>query len=396
MVWYEKFGWKDNPFTIDPIPDALVIDDVKDRLREYIESEMIVNLYGDTGSGKSTILNWFSQNLEGKFHPVYIDFSTIRDYAPENTDEKNKQYYGFLNKIETESFKSFFEPLTKLFLKAPLIKRLESKYKEATLVLLLDEANEVKDERISSYIRSLNDNVKCATLIASVKPLSEIEIFKESLRIARVSEYIKLRKLTAPEAKLMLKERIENAGGEGTKPFDDKAVNRIITLSSNSPREILEIASSTLMHIAMDRKVTKDLRVTEDVIDSVYSRKGPKSEKREPIISKLIKLKEEEPEEKEEEIVPAAPESVQIDLLSDKQRKIVLALKNGAKTSEDLAAELNITNNALFTDLYRLMLKRDHERMRKKGVTKPVILKSSDTPHKYSLSAEWKLGMVEE
>lgn len=36
------------------------------------------------------------------------------------------------------------------------------------------------------------------------------------------------------------------------------------------------------------------------------------------------------------------------------------------------------------------------ERMRKKGITKPVILKSSERPAKYSLSSEWKLGLVKE
>jgi hypothetical protein len=35
-------------------------------------------------------------------------------------------------------------------------------------------------------------------------------------------------------------------------------------------------------------------------------------------------------------------------------------------------------------------------RMRKKGITKPVILKSSERPAKYSLSAEWRLGLVKE
>ena len=269
MVWYEKFGWKENPFTIDPIPDALVINDIKDQLNEYIESEMIVNLYGEAGAGKSTILNWFKKNLSGKYQTIYIDFSTVADYASEGTDEKSRQYHGFMNKLESEAFSSVFSPITKLFFKEPLIKKLESKFRNKTLVLLLDEANEVDDPRVSSYIRSLNDNVKCSTVIASVKPISEIEIFKESLRIARISDYIKIRKVNTAEAKLMMKERIENAGGKGTAPFNDDTLDIIISTANHSPREILVIAAATLMHIAKENADVGDAKITQELIESI-------------------------------------------------------------------------------------------------------------------------------
>jgi len=37
-----------------------------------------------------------------------------------------------------------------------------------------------------------------------------------------------------------------------------------------------------------------------------------------------------------------------------------------------------------------------YERMRKKGVTKPMISKSSERSANYSLSAEWRMGLVKE
>ena len=59
-------------------------------------------------------------------------------------------------------------------------------------------------------------------------------------------------------------------------------------------------------------------------------------------------------------------------------------------------AELGLSKSAIFTEIYRLSLKRDVQRMRSKGVTKPVVLKTDGKPAKYLLSTEWRLGLVKE
>jgi energy-coupling factor transporter ATP-binding protein EcfA2 len=495
MVWYEKFGWRENPFTIDPIPDALVINDIRDRLLEYIKSEMIVNLYGETGAGKSTILNWFRKNLRGKYTPVYIDFSTVADYAPAGTDLKSRQYRGFMERLESEALGSLFDSISKRIFKRPLIERLEEKFKDRTLVLLLDEAGEVKDERISSYIRSLNDNVKCSSVIASVRPISEIESFKESLRTARVSDYIMIRKLNSEEAKTMVRERIERVGGRGVEPFDDETLDRIIVLANYSPREILELASAVLMKVAIDGEV-----LSPNLVDFVFASRVPKpiSSGRQAKVSvqgmvqnivhgaessmghgvgrqasvhgraedfgdvrsvgnrgvgaledigetgiregargleretqdfergakdiggargaiKESGIKERGVGEagvregargavaleggREGGIREAGAEGGVNAILKDltiNQKKIIYALKDRAKTADELMAELGLSKSTLFTEIHRLSLKRDVQRMRGKGVTKPVVLKTDDKPAKYLLSTEWRLGLVKE
>ena|GEM_PF-6849480 len=82
--------------------------------------------------------------------------------------------------------------------------------------------------------------------------------------------------------------------------------------------------------------------------------------------------------------------------LTNNQKKIIYALKDRAKTADELRAELGMSTSTLFSEIHRLSLKRDVQRMRGKGVTKPVVLKTDDKPSKYLLSTEWRLGLVKE
>jgi hypothetical protein len=59
-------------------------------------------------------------------------------------------------------------------------------------------------------------------------------------------------------------------------------------------------------------------------------------------------------------------------------------------------AELGLSTSTLFSELYRLSLKRDAQRMRGREITKPVMLKTDDKHAKYLLSTEWRLGLMNE
>lgn len=400
MAWYEKFGWRENPFTIDPIPESLVIDDIKNKVMEHIESENIVNLYGESGSGKSTILNWFKKNLGGKYQPIYLNFSVVSDYASSEASE-DRQYEGFKKNIEDETFGSLLDTFINRFSKMPLIKRLEGRFKNKTLVLLLDEAGEVKDERISAYIRTLNDGVKCATVITSVKPLSDIDIFKASLRIARIAEYVKMRKISYEEAGEMLKERITSAGGDGIHPFDDKTVKRMTDLAGNSPRKVLDIAADTLREMALKGEDFSSVKITpEDLVLKSISG-GPRTEKTEradaPEPKEAAAQEAKEKESQKQTPKPTGPKTDEIfKELTDNQQRIIRALENNSMNMVDLKEKLDLSTEAISTELYRLMLMRDQKRMRNKGMDAPAIVRTKEKPYTYSLSSEWRMGLVKE
>ncbi|MBU1911716.1 hypothetical protein KKG16_04875, partial [Patescibacteria group bacterium] len=63
-------------------------------------------------------------------------------------------------------------------------------------------------------------------------------------------------------------------------------------------------------------------------------------------------------------------------------------------TSSDLCKVLGIENTSLFTDIYRLMLVRDVDRMNKKGISRPILSKTDDKPAKYILDPEWRMALV--
>lgn len=128
---------------------------------------------------------------------------------------------------------------------------------------------------------------------------------------------------------------------------------------------------------------------------------GPRTEKTEKIDAPEPK-EAVTPESKEKEpwpqtTKPTGPKTDEIfKELTDNQQRIIRALENGSMNMVDLREKLGLTTEAISTELYRLMLMRDTERMRKKGIKTPILSKTKDKPAKYILDAEWRLGLVKE
>ena len=397
MVWFEQYGWNDNPFKTDPTSDSLVIEDIRHTLEEYIESEYVVNLYGATGTGKSSLLRWFSQNLKGKYYPVYINCTTMYESASPKTPREERELEGFKAELRKQTFPSFFDRFRGAIFQPSLFEELKKHFRKKgnkMLVILLDEVNEISDEKVSSYLRSINEDVKCSMVLSGIKPLSEIKVFKGSFREGRVINEIAMREISFDEAKKMMSIRIEEAGGHKIKPFTDASLNRLIQISGALPRSILSKAGKSLEYLAEQGK--KDEITASDITTALTFTKirSPASYSEETIMPEEAKEEKEEKEIKKEKL-SVTNFDAQFEALSDNQRKIVQALTS-PKTIPELQKEMNLTYGSIVTDLNRLMLTRDVPMMKKKGIEVPLVIKSKGRPHRYSLSERWKQGMVKE
>jgi hypothetical protein len=390
MVWYENHKWKSNPFVIDPVPDTFIIEDIRSKVMEAIYSGDILNLYGQTGTGKTSLLHALETGLRGVFSPVYIDPLDLANYAPEGAAADKRQYEGFLNKLKKDALRSPSSRFRKL-MGNTLLENLKSTYKGRKLVLLIDEAKDIEDPTIPSYFRSIkNSGADCAIIITSIEPLSRLEVFKDSLRDVRVS-YLQMRTISVPEAKLILSKRIERAGGSGIGPFDDKTFKYLVEVSNYTPISILKNAEDILKYLSHNGR-TDGLKVED--ISTALMESSPKATKTE----KPAKKPEKEP------LVPPTMQpfvtpvraTVPFDNLTDTQKKIVTALRQNPMTADELCKSFGVEYGSVFPELYRLMLLRDPERMKNKGIKKPVLTKTKDKPAKYILDTEWKLALVKE
>jgi len=388
-MWYENYGWKSNPFVIDPIPDTFIIDDIRSKVVESIYSGDILNLYGQTGTGKTSLLHMLEKSLAGEFVPVFIDSLDLANYAPNSAPQSSRQYEGFLNKLKRDALKAPSARLRKI-LGHTLLENLKSTYKNSKLVLLIDEAKDISDPTIPSYFRSIkNSGANCAIVMTSIDPVSTLEVFKDSLREVRVS-YLQMRKIDLDEAKLMLNKRISNVGGKGTSPFDEKKLKYLIKVSNYTPITILKNAEDALKSFSSKGNSGE---MTIDDIAAALMESSPR-----PVRKAEEAMQEEmrEADAKADEAPIPAKAEIPFDNLTPTQQKIVRALRKSAMTSEELCKELGVKYGVVYPEIYRLMLMRDTERMRKKGIEKPILSKTKDKPAKYILDAEWRLGLVKE
>jgi len=171
-------------------------------------------ILGKTGIGKTTFLLWID-----KFASLY-KLKSI--YFHGGNDIKLEE---FRDKIEKLSKASFF---SRIFLK--------KRYVETPIAVLIDEVDNIKDERIWKYLVSKLDepDFHLAVVMASVDIVEEIKNhFKD-----RDIEKIYLEKPSTDVLLEMIRKRIEAGGGERYEPFGKQLVKDVIE-SSETIREIL-------------------------------------------------------------------------------------------------------------------------------------------------------------
>ncbi len=172
-------------------------------------------ILGKTGIGKTTFLLWLNE-----FAPVYRTEPIMIHGGEKLTLEEVK------TKVEQAIRPSFF---SRVFLRKKFIER--------PVILLIDEVEYIKDDRIFQYIISKLDDgdLHLSVVLASVDIVDEI--IKNHFK-GRDIEKIHLEMPSSDVLMDMVRRRIEAAGGDGFKPFGKQMVRDIVE-SSTTIREVL-------------------------------------------------------------------------------------------------------------------------------------------------------------
>jgi len=205
-MWYKKYGWKHNPFSIRVNPSIFVgLGDERKKLASFVEGGNIVLIVGGRGVGKTSLLKWLETRLR-KHNCFYMNAEEIKEGF--NVDE-----YLRMNK--------------------PLLRKYPKR-----AVLLVDESQRIGDwfriEAQSLWERGL---IKSLVLVHDgLAPDGEsFGNFSVNLKNRIGDRIIYLKKLSKEDAYDLIRIRCGRYN-----PFDELAMDGIIKRSNGNPRKILE------------------------------------------------------------------------------------------------------------------------------------------------------------
>lgn len=204
-MWYKKYGWSENPFSVKPSAEGLVgLDGHREKILDFVHSGTICFLTGPAGVGKSSILKWVQENVKGHV-PIYIDAENIG--VTFDLSEYLKQH-----KSLWESFLGYDYP--------------------RSVVILLDESHATEDKFKKTLKLFWDHDYIKSVVLTQIPPLNN---FNKSVRNRIGDRVIRLDRMGVKNVYEMIELRTD-----GKNPFTKDALELIAKKSDYIPRKILE------------------------------------------------------------------------------------------------------------------------------------------------------------
>ncbi len=291
-MWYNNYGWKENPFSIKTGTDLVGVEEKKKEVLNYILSGDICLLNGPTGVGKSSLLRWVEENLKDHLI-VYIDAAGV---------DSSFSIASFLKK------------------KTSLWGRISGKEYPKNVVVLLDESQDCDEDLIKALKLHWDHQHVKSIVITQIDP--SLDQYTESFRNRIGRRVVKLGKLNISNAYDLIKLRTE-----GKNPFDKSAVETIVESSGHIPRKILETCE-----IICTKYAGKKLGINVFDVETVLNGSAkPKPQK-----------------------IKVTPNG-EIQELSPMQTNIINSLKESEKTTQELAEILKTSEGSVGKQLSKLI-----------------------------------------
>jgi len=225
--WYEKLGFKYYPLDPRSNPNLIGVDDIEDRLIDYILQGNMCLLCGLTGSGKTSMLQKIMKNPSLKnFEFIYISSDGIK--KDKDINDLVREKMSILDKI--------------LF------------RKPKNLVILLDEcqvASRILTESIKSKWNELynsGDKVIHSVVVSQI-PSRLSSNFSGSFMDRLGKRVLKMKKLPPRYLKDVLKIRLNNKKFDVLIKFEPNALDFLVKSCGGSVRQLLEYTDTVFKEI---------------------------------------------------------------------------------------------------------------------------------------------------
>ena len=264
IPYLEYFGFSEKPFGMSPDPAFYYESNEHKKAVDYLtfflsQKEGFALIYGDVGSGKTTVSRIFINSLPREtyntaliLNPVTDDTEfmkeLLREFYVQDIPSTNKELYDTLRLFLLEEFKNGKEN-----------------------VLVIDEAQLLSYELLE-FIRLLSnietDKQKILHTIFFAQPEFIEKLKAQNMRhlAQRITVTYGIEPLTLNEVKSYINYRLYKAGSKGPLEFQDRAVRLIHITSKGFPRLINYICDRCLLAIYAQSSHTVDGHVVSKVL----------------------------------------------------------------------------------------------------------------------------------
>lgn len=255
------FELKTNPFTTSPDPAFFHL--APSHAESVAKCEYAIRnksglavVYGDIGTGKTTILN----ELRRRFSDDSFTIAVMTN--PNQTSDT-----ALLKAIAGEF--GLQPPRTKQRAFDKLHNFLAGEVAEGhTPLLLLDEAQDLRnsiraDRDMLGMIKTLTNLMLENERLIQIILFGQLELIpllkKRRELMSRVAQFSVLSPLTPQDAREMLRHRWTTAGGTLPLPFTKDALDSIYEATKGLPRDIIKVCNSALTHAYANRQTKANL-----------------------------------------------------------------------------------------------------------------------------------------
>lgn len=230
------------------------------------QKKLGVLLVGEYGTGKTFLSRILKRSVsEDKF--VFIFITNPRFNSLDFIKEINYQLGGKIDELSKPTKMDYLRSIRNSFQ--------EHKEKELFVVLVVDEAQSIKEDDLLEEIRLLlniqSEESTYFTLVLMGQPQLEIEIEKIPQFKQRLSIRYTLDFLSSQETKEYIEHRLKVAGTQ-RKIFTDDAYQEIFSISRGMPRAINNICDLSLLNAFIQKQgmINKEivLHVAQDLGES--------------------------------------------------------------------------------------------------------------------------------
>jgi general secretion pathway protein A len=261
---YEKFfGLNEKPFQILSDPAYLFMSKTHESAYTYLEYGILENkgfvvITGEIGSGKTTLINYLLEKIEGKFQTALINNTLVKP--------------GNLIKMLCQDFEIDIRGLDESDLLMAFYQFLVRQYSERKrVILIIDEAQNLSVDSLEE-IRMLSnfelDKQPLFQVILVGQPQLRFKLRQRSLEqlAQRVSVHYHISGLSQDEVKTYIQYRLQVAGAKNLDIFIQEALEAIYIFSRGIPRLINILCDTALVYAFADGLEQVNREIIESII----------------------------------------------------------------------------------------------------------------------------------